>query len=85
MEEPTIGLHPTDTRKLIHLLHRLVEESNTVVVIEHGVEMIAEGDFIIELGPKGGEKGGEVLHRGTVPKHFQTKSAGPPLPQEYRG
>ena len=64
LEEPTIGLHPTDTRKLIHLLHRLVEENNTVVVIEHGVEIIAEGDYIIELGPKGGEKGGEILHRG---------------------
>ena len=73
LEEPTIGLHPTDTRKLIHLLHRLVEENNTVVVIEHDVEIIAEGDYIIELGPKGGEKGGEILHRGTVPEALSNK------------
>ena len=73
LEEPTIGLHPTDTRKLIHLLHRLVEENNTVVVIEHDVEIIAEGDYIIELGPKGGEKGGEILHRGTIPEALSNK------------
>jgi excinuclease ABC subunit A len=66
LEEPTIGLHPTDTKRLIHLLHRLVEENNTVVVIEHDVEVIAEADHIIELGPLGGEKGGRILHTGSV-------------------
>ena len=73
LEEPTIGLHPTDTKRLIHLLHRLVEENNTVVVIEHDVEVIAEGDYIIELGPKGGEKGGEILHCGTVLQALSNK------------
>jgi len=73
LEEPTIGLHPTDTQRLIHLLHRLVEENNTVVVIEHDVEVIAEGDYIIELGPKGGEKGGEILHCGTVLQALSNK------------
>jgi excinuclease ABC subunit A len=73
LEEPTIGLHPTDTQRLIHLLHRLVEENNTVVVIEHDVEVIAEGDHIIELGPKGGEKGGEILHCGTVLQALSNK------------
>ena len=73
LEEPTIGLHPTDTKRLIHLLHRLVEENNTVVVIEHDVEVIAEGDHIIELGPLGGKKGGRILHSGTVLETFVNK------------
>jgi excinuclease ABC subunit A len=73
LEEPTIGLHPTDTQRLIHLLHRLVEENNTVVVIEHDIEVIAEGDYIIELGPMGGEKGGEILHCGTVLEALSNK------------
>lgn len=66
LEEPTIGLHPSDTQKLITLLQRLVEEGNTVVVIEHDVEIIAEADHLIELGPNGGEKGGKILHFGSV-------------------
>jgi len=66
LEEPTIGLHPKDILKLIQLLHRLVEEGHTVVVIEHDVELIAEADYLIELGPKGGQGGGKILHQGTV-------------------
>ena len=64
---PPIGLHPTDTRKLIHLLHRLVEENNTVVVIEHGVEIIAEETISLNSGRRAGKKA-EILHRGTIPE-----------------
>ena len=66
LEEPTIGLHPKDCEKLILLFHRLVDEGHTVVVIEHDVDLIAEADFLIELGPTGGEEGGKLLHQGTV-------------------
>ncbi|SVC42102.1 uncharacterized protein METZ01_LOCUS294956, partial [marine metagenome] len=75
LEEPTIGLHPTDTLKLIQMLHRIVDEGNTVVVIEHDVDVIAEGDYLIELGPKGGEKGGYLLHQGTVRQNLANKKS----------
>jgi excinuclease ABC subunit A len=64
LEEPTIGLHTLDCKKLILLLHRLVEEGNTVIVIEHDTDVIAEADFIFELGPTGGKNGGELLYKG---------------------
>jgi excinuclease ABC subunit A len=73
LEEPTIGLHPSDTQRLIQLLHRLVEEKNTVIVIEHDVEVIAEADYLIELGPEGGKGGGKILHRGTVLQALSNK------------
>ncbi len=66
LEEPTIGLHPKDCEKLIFLLHRLVDDGHTVVVIEHDVDLIAEADFVIELGPRGGKQGGRLLHQGSV-------------------
>ena len=75
LEEPTIGLHPADTLKLIHMLHRIVDEGNTVVVIEHDVDVIAEGDYLIELGPCGGEKGGHLLHQGTVRQNLANKKS----------
>jgi excinuclease ABC subunit A len=75
LEEPTIGLHPTDTLKLIRMLHRIVDEGNTVVVIEHDVDVIAEGDYLIELGPSGGEKGGYLLHQGTVRQNLANKKS----------
>ena len=66
LEEPTIGLHTTDCKKLISLLHRLVDEGNSVIVIEHDIDIIAEADFLFELGPKGGMDGGKVTCKGTV-------------------
>ena len=75
LEEPTIGLHPSDTLKLIKMLHRIVDEGNTVVVIEHDVDVIAEGDYLIELGPEGGEKGGFLLHQGTVRQTLTNKKS----------
>jgi len=65
LDEPTTGLHPHDERKLIDVLHRLVEEGNTVVVIEHELDLVKNADHILDLGPEGGEAGGEVVATGT--------------------
>ncbi len=75
LEEPTIGLHPQDCEKLIILLHQLVDEGHTVVVIEHDVDLIAEADYLIELGPKGGASGGKLLHQGSVNSILKNKSS----------
>jgi len=65
LDEPTTGLHPEDERKLIDVLHRLAEDGNTVVVIEHELDLVKNADHIIDLGPEGGENGGEVVTTGT--------------------
>jgi excinuclease ABC subunit A len=66
LEEPTIGLHLSDCEKLIRVLHSLVDQGHTVVVIEHHLDLLAEADWIIELGPVGGPDGGELLYQGTL-------------------
>jgi len=65
LDEPTTGLHPEDERKLIDVLHRLTDEGNTVVVIEHELDLVKNADNIVDLGPEGGEKGGQVVATGT--------------------
>lgn len=65
LDEPTTGLHFDDIRKLIDIFNRLVESGNTVAVIEHNMEVIKSADHIIDLGPEGGEKGGEIVAEGT--------------------
>jgi excinuclease ABC subunit A len=65
LDEPTIGLHMADVEKLIRVLHRLVAAGNTVVIIEHNLDVITEADWIIDLGPEGGSGGGRIVARGT--------------------
>ncbi|WP_442593064.1 excinuclease ABC subunit UvrA [Parapusillimonas sp. JC17] len=68
LDEPTVGLSVADVEKLIHVLHRLVDADNTVVVIEHNLDVIAEADWIVDLGPEGGSGGGRLVAQGS-PEH----------------
>lgn len=65
LDEPTVGLHYEDVKKLIEILTKLVDKGNTVVVIEHNLDLIKNADYVIDVGPEGGERGGQIVARGT--------------------
>ena len=75
LEEPTIGLHMADIELLIKVLHRLVDEGNTVIVIEHNLSVIAEADYIVDLGPEAGAAGGRVVATGTPEQVAKNKTS----------
>ncbi|HAW45007.1 MAG TPA: excinuclease ABC subunit A, partial [Sutterella sp.] len=74
LDEPTVGLHMADVRRLTDVMHRLTELGNTVVVIEHNLDVIAEADWIIDLGPEGGDAGGAVVAQGDAKTVMKSKT-----------
>ena len=75
LDEPTTGLHFADVHKLVEILHRLTEGGNTVVVIEHNLDVIKTADYIIDMGPEGGDRGGTVVVQGTPEEVADTEGS----------
>ncbi|MBO6287807.1 MAG: excinuclease ABC subunit UvrA, partial [Prevotella sp.] len=73
LDEPTTGLHFDDIRTLMDVLHKLVDRGNTVIVIEHNLDVIMQADHIIDMGPEGGRNGGQVLSTGTPEEVAESK------------
>ena len=75
LDEPTTGLHFEDVKKLLNILHRLVNEGNTVIVIEHNLDVVKTSDWIIDLGPEGGDKGGKIIYSGNIKNIINKKTS----------
>lgn len=78
LDEPTTGLHSADVKKLIEVLQRLVDNGDTVIVIEHNLDVIKNADYIIDIGPEGGDEGGQIVAKGTPEEIAQ-------VPESYTG
>ncbi|MCY4313359.1 MAG: excinuclease ABC subunit UvrA, partial [Gammaproteobacteria bacterium] len=75
LDEPTTGLHFQDVKQLLSVLHRLRDQGNTIIVIEHNLDVIKTADWIIDLGPEGGDQGGEIVAMGTPEEICQNKQS----------
>jgi excinuclease ABC subunit A len=75
LDEPTTGLHFEDVKKLLHVLNTLVDQGNTVIIIEHNLDVIKSSDWIIDLGPEGGDKGGKIIVEGTLKDVVKNKNS----------
>ncbi len=75
LDEPTTGLHFADVHKLVEILHKLADGGNTVVVIEHNLDVIKTADYIIDMGPEGGDGGGTVIAKGTPEQVAKVKKS----------
>ena len=75
LDEPTVGLHYEDVKKLIEILQELVLRGNTVVVIEHNLDVIKNSDYVIDFGPEGGASGGRIVAKGTPEEVADTKGS----------
>jgi excinuclease ABC subunit A len=75
LDEPSVGLHAADVHKLIEVLQRLVETGNSVLIIEHNLDIIKVADYIIDLGPEGGNRGGELIAAGTPEEICQVEAS----------
>lgn len=73
LDEPTTGLHASDVTKLMHLFRSLVDRKNTVIIIEHNLDIVKQADYIIDIGPKAGKNGGKVVFSGS-PKEMVENS-----------
>ncbi len=80
LDEPTTGLHFEDIKQLLEVLHRLRDHGNTVVIIEHNLDVIKTADWIVDLGPEGGSGGGQIIAAGT-PEEVATRRA--PIPASF--
>ena len=75
IDEPTVGLHPEDVQKLLKIFHLLADEKNTLLIIEHNMDIIVNADYIIDLGPDAGDGGGEIIAKGTPEEVSKVKKS----------